>query len=159
MPVNTVFTIGHSSYTYAHFLEMLQEHSINVLIDVRTVPRSTMAPHFDKELLEPLLKDNNIAYQSFAEHFGAKPSNMAMLDADGKVNYDKVRRSPEFLKGISKLRNLVAEEKTVVLMCAEANPIEYPNPICSGPWLPWTNKYVLHTDCKTRPLPNRRCNT
>lgn len=124
MPNNTIFTIGHSNHAHNHFIKLLQTNSITLIIDVRSQSRSSFAPQFNREALEPFLRDNKIAYQHLPDAFGAKPGNMAMLDADGKVNYDKVRRSTEFLRGITKLRTLEAEGQSIGLMCAEANPIE-----------------------------------
>jgi hypothetical protein len=43
-----IFTIGHSTYSYEHFLILLQQHQIEYLIDVRSAPYSRIAPQFNK---------------------------------------------------------------------------------------------------------------
>ena len=44
----TVYTIGHSNHTIEYFVELLQAHNINCLIDVRSVPHSAYTPQFIK---------------------------------------------------------------------------------------------------------------
>ncbi len=43
------------------------------------------------------------------------------LKKDGKIDWDKVRRSEFFLRGIEKLINL-SKERTTAIMCTEENP-------------------------------------
>ncbi len=107
----------------ANFISMLQEKGITLVADVRSVPRTEFAPRFNRDALEPLLTENKLKYEPMAEPFGARRNNPAMLDADGKVNYDKVRKSAEFQKGMARIRALMLEGEIPVLMCAEANPM------------------------------------
>jgi len=53
-----IYTIGHSTRTQQHFVEMLQSFSIEVLIDIRSYPGSKRYPHFNKENLETTLPMN-----------------------------------------------------------------------------------------------------
>ena len=123
MSQSTVYTIGHSDRALTDFLGILQEMKVTHLADVRSIPRTDFAPQFNRDTLEPFLAGQNITYLGMAEEFGARRSNIGLLDADGKVNYDKVRRSPEFQRGVAKIRADVAAGALVALMCNEANPI------------------------------------
>ncbi len=49
---NTVFTIGHSNHSIEYLIELLQTHSINCIIDVRSVPASAYNPQFNSENLQ-----------------------------------------------------------------------------------------------------------
>jgi len=42
----TIFSIGHSNQPLEAFLSLLQQHSIQVLVDVRSSPYSKYVPHF-----------------------------------------------------------------------------------------------------------------
>jgi len=46
-----ITTIGHSTHTIEEFLELLQAHAIQLLVDVRTIPRSRAHPQFGIDLL------------------------------------------------------------------------------------------------------------
>ena len=91
MKKQTIYTVGHSNHLPEYFLELLKEHSINMLIDVRSVAASSYNPQFNKELLSNYLKKNGIKYMHFAKEFGARHSEPELLDEDGKVDFEKVR--------------------------------------------------------------------
>ena len=44
-----MMTIGHSNRPLAEFVAMLQAHGVELLVDVRTVPRSRHNPQFNRE--------------------------------------------------------------------------------------------------------------
>jgi hypothetical protein len=52
-----VWTFGHSNRSMEKFLELLREHEIQVLADVRRFPNSK-AKHFKKELMEKWLPEH-----------------------------------------------------------------------------------------------------
>jgi len=41
-----VFTIGHSNHPLEVFVDLLKKHEIDVVVDVRSRPRSKYTPHF-----------------------------------------------------------------------------------------------------------------
>jgi len=47
-----LWTIGHSTQPIAEFIELLQAHGIQVLVDVRTLPYSRRNPQFNTDALE-----------------------------------------------------------------------------------------------------------
>lgn len=57
-----IFTIGHSNHTLEHFLHLLEEPGIEVVVDVRSVPRSAYAPYFDQAPLRRALEERGIRY-------------------------------------------------------------------------------------------------
>src|ERR1700682_6216091 len=46
----TIFTIGHSTRTIGEFVALLRQAAVDLLIDVRSVPRSRTNPQFNAEL-------------------------------------------------------------------------------------------------------------
>jgi len=119
-----IYTIGHSTHNIEVFYNLLKAHSINVLIDVRSIAASSYNPQFNKEPLSKYLEQKNIPYYHFAEEFGARHTDPDLLDEDGKVNFEQVRKSWNFKKGVEKLWELIDKGLVVVLMCSESEPFD-----------------------------------
>lgn len=119
-----IYTVGHSTHSREYFLELLTVHKIDCLIDVRSIPASAYNPQFNKEVLQIALKKQDIQYMHFAKEFGARHSLPHLLDADGRVDFEKVRQSSDFLAGIGRLEKGLARGYTIALMCAEAEPLD-----------------------------------
>lgn len=119
--MRTLYTIGHSSHTPEHFLELLQRHRIEVLVDVRSAPYSRYTPHFDRESLRDLITAAGIKYLYLGDAVGGRPKDETFYDLDGHARYAKVAGSPDFLSGISRLER-GADEFRVALMCSEEDP-------------------------------------
>jgi uncharacterized protein (DUF488 family) len=64
-----VWTFGHSNRSMEKFLELLREHEIQVLADVRRFPTSK-AKHFKKELMEKWLPEHGVEYVWLGEELG-----------------------------------------------------------------------------------------
>lgn len=120
----TIFTIGHSRHEVEYFLGLLRQHAITCVLDVRSVPYSQIAPQFNKPALAKVLKDHRVVYAHFAHEFGARHTDSALLDADGVVDFAKVRVSEPFRQGVQRLQNALAQGFNVALMCSEANPFD-----------------------------------
>jgi uncharacterized protein (DUF488 family) len=119
-----IYTIGHSSHPIDYFLTLLQRYSVNFLVDVRTVAASGYNPQYNKEPLSNFLGQNGIKYQHFAEEFGARHTDMDLLDNDGKVDFDKVRKSWNFKNGVERLWLAIDIGAIIVLMCSESEPFD-----------------------------------
>ena len=119
-----IFTVGHSNHSIDVFLDLLVSFSINCLIDVRSVAASSYNPQFNKEPLSNFLKSNKITYLHFAEEFGARHDDPDLLDEDGKVNFDYVRKSWHFKNGVERLWQGIDKGYAIALMCSEADPFD-----------------------------------
>jgi len=117
-----IYTIGHSTHQLDYFLELLKEYGIDCLVDVRSVAASFRNPQYNKEPLSVYLRNNGVTYMHFAEEFGARRNEPALLDDEGRVDFEKIRRSPGFQNGIERLRDGIKKEFTIALMCAESDP-------------------------------------
>jgi uncharacterized protein (DUF488 family) len=58
----TVFTIGHSTRPLSEFIHLLREVQIELLVDVRAVPRSQTNPQFNIDTLRAALAEVGIGY-------------------------------------------------------------------------------------------------
>ena len=121
----TIFTIGHSTRTLAEAIHLLKAYNVDLVVDVRTVPRSRHNPQFNKESLPDALKMEGIKYIHMPELGGfRRPSpdspNIAWKNKSfrGYADYMLTR---EFADSLLKLIAL-SREKCVVVMCAEAMP-------------------------------------
>ena len=58
----TVFTIGHSTRLLSEFMHLLREVQVELLVDVRAVPRSRTNPQFNIDTLPAALAAVGIGY-------------------------------------------------------------------------------------------------
>lgn len=124
MTIRQIFTIGHSTHPLETFLALLNNHSINCIIDVRSTPFSRMAPQYNKKPLTNYLRSYGITYGHLPDEFGARHHDKTLLDEDGVVDFSKVRQTASFRQGVDRLKNGVDMGYTIALMCAEANPFD-----------------------------------
>lgn len=119
-----IYTIGHSNHPADYFLELLKAFAVNCLIDVRSTAASAYNPHFNKGPLSNFLKNNRITYLHFAEEFGARYTDPDLLDDEGKVSFDKVRKGWHFKNGVERLWAGIDKGFTIALMCSESEPFD-----------------------------------
>jgi len=120
-----VFTIGHSTRTIEEFVELLKTYAVNLVVDVRTVPRSRHNPQFNKETLPNTLKPEGIKYIHMPEIGGLRRPkhdsvNLAWKNM-GFRGYADYMQTKEFTDNLLKIIAL-ARENCLALMCAEALP-------------------------------------
>lgn len=123
--MQTVYTIGHSTRPIAEFIELLQQHSITQLVDIRTIPKSRHNPQFNQSELKKSLKKAGITYRYLKELGGLRPaskdsSNDAWHNKSFR-NYADYMQTDEFQRGLGVLMKL-SEASTTAIMCAEAVP-------------------------------------
>ncbi|MGQ9506479.1 MAG: DUF488 domain-containing protein [Candidatus Bathycorpusculaceae bacterium] len=106
----TIWTIGHSNRSIEKFLELLNEHKIQVLVDVRSFPTSKIE-HFKRESMEKWLPQNGIEYVWLGKELGGYR----------RCGYKKHMRTKIFREGIRRLLE-IAQDKRACIMCMEVNP-------------------------------------
>lgn len=119
-----IYTIGHSTHTLVYFKELLEKYKINCVVDVRQFAASTYNPQYNESNLRPFLETRQITYIHMGTEFGARPQDLSMLDTDGKVDFDKVRKSKPFLSGIERLKKGLQKGYRIALMCSQADPFD-----------------------------------
>src|SRR5689334_15563377 len=63
----TILTVGHSNQSVEHLLDLLREHAVDVLVDVRSQPYSRYATQFNRESLEPTVTNAKLRYLFMGE--------------------------------------------------------------------------------------------
>jgi uncharacterized protein (DUF488 family) len=120
------FTIGHSTRSVEEFVGLLKSEEINVVVDVRTIPRSRTNPQYNAVKLAGALAGAEIGYEHIAALGGLRgkkrdvPTDVnAFWENRSFHNYADYAMSDEFRSGLTRLRAL-GEVKTAAIMCAEA---------------------------------------
>lgn len=67
-----IFTIGHSNHSLSDFLELLRTYSIQVIVDVRSIPYSRYIPQYNKEKIEAILRNHGFTYLFMGNCLGGK---------------------------------------------------------------------------------------
>jgi uncharacterized protein (DUF488 family) len=118
-----LWTVGHSTHPLERFVELLEAHRIELLADVRTVPKSRRHPHFRADQLEVSLPRAGIAYRHMPALGGfRKPTPGSPNGAwtnDSFRGYADYALTEAFAAGLGELTGLAAEQR-VAIMCSEA---------------------------------------
>jgi uncharacterized protein (DUF488 family) len=122
MPV--LYTIGHSTRSLADFIGLLQSAGIELVADVRSIPRSRTNPQFNIDALPADLAAQGIGYEHLAELGGRRgrvlaDSPNAYWEHASFRNYADYAGTAAFRAGLERLRALGERQPTAV-MCAEA---------------------------------------
>jgi len=72
-PCGIVFTIGHSTHTITEFVALLTQVSVELIADVRSIPRSRTNPQFNADVLPGSLAAAGIAYRHLRALGGRRP--------------------------------------------------------------------------------------
>jgi uncharacterized protein (DUF488 family) len=120
------FTIGHSNRTLEELIEMLTAAQVELVADIRTVPRSRANPQFNTDTLPDALVTPGIAYEHIAALGGLRgKARTSPEDVNGFWrnesfhNYADYALSEPFRAG---LEQLLADgrKRRCAIMCSEA---------------------------------------
>ena len=117
-----LFTIGHSNHPIEAFIRLLQGHGVTAVGDVRSHPYSRYAPQYSRDPLKVALAQKGIAYVFLDKELGARSKDPGCYK-EGKVQYDRLARQPQFAEGISRVTEGM-KQYCIALMCAEKDPLE-----------------------------------
>ncbi len=129
-----LYSIGHSNHDMARLFELLRHADVTAVADVRSQPYSRYTPQFNRPELEQELRAGDIGYAFLGDLLGGRPSDPAVYNADGQVNYERVRATSWFRRGIERLLQ-GTEEFSIVMLCAEEDPLECHRALMIGPAL------------------------
>lgn len=118
----SVLTIGHSNHAPERLVDLLRQHEVSAVADVRSAPYSRMYSAFNKESLAAMLKEHGIAYVYLGRELGARTEDPSCY-LDGKVQYRRLAQTPLFQSGLERVMTGAAE-RTVSLLCAEKEPLD-----------------------------------
>jgi len=125
-----LFTIGHSTATLQQLVDVLRDQDIDVLVDVRSKPRSRLA-HFDQVPLQTAVEDAGIRYRFLGDRLGGVPQDPEVQRRWRQGHLDPVivahlRSTDEWTDGIGELARLVTAGggSNVCIICSEGDPNE-----------------------------------
>jgi len=152
-----VFTVGHSNRSLAEFVALLQEHGIELLVDVRSFPSSRRHPQFNRPALERELPRAGVRYLWMGRELGGMrdearaDSPHTALEAGGFRNYADHMGTPLFAQGVARLLEESANAR-VACMCAEKDWHECHRRYLSDALVSLRETPVLHILDKTEPV-------
>ncbi len=120
-----IYTIGHSTRSFAEFASLLKRYGIEVLVDVRAFPTSTRNPQFVKETLKQHVEVEAIDYVWLGEKLGGyrrdglgEESPNKGWKTQGFRNYADYMMTAPFERQIERIMKL-ASSRRLAVMCAE----------------------------------------
>ncbi len=118
-----IFTIGHVALPADRFVELLRQHDIALLVDIRRFPGSRKSPQFDPDQLRRTLHDAGIGYVHLGGLGGRRrplpdSPNCAWRNPSFR-GYADYMETGEFHEALKELMMLASSQR-VVIMCAEA---------------------------------------
>ena len=143
-----VLTIGHSNHTIERFIELLCQHRVTAVADIRSSPYSQLHAQFNREALAAALKQEGIAYSFLGKELGGRPADKTCYE-NGRVQYMRVAATPIFRSGLDRVLAGVQSYR-IALMCAEREPLECHRTLLVMPELEKAGITVLHVHADGR---------
>ena len=137
-----IYTIGHSNHSAERFIELLRQHDIAALADVRSMPFSRFNPQFNRERLAAALRDAGVEYIFLGQELGARPKEREYYDGD-RVSYAKLAQSERFRNGLERVVT-GSREHRIAMMCAERDPSHCHRALLISPELEQAGEHVSH---------------
>jgi len=121
----TVHTVGHSTRSLEELVQALRGHGVDLLVDIRGIPRSRHTPQFNSEDLEADLPRYGLGYVHLADLGGRRSTrkgspNTGWRNASFRGYADHML-TDVFQAGLRELL-LLADRWHAAIMCAEAVP-------------------------------------
>ncbi len=124
--MRAIFTVGHSTRTVAELVTLLRQVDVDLLVDVRSIPRSRAMPQFNIDRLPDSLAVEGIGYQQLPSlggrrHHpkGAPPSTNTLWRVLAFRSYADYAMTAAFRVGLDELLALTHQHRCAI-MCAEA---------------------------------------
>jgi uncharacterized protein (DUF488 family) len=120
-----IWTVGHSNRSLDEFVALIAAHDVELLVDVRTVPRSRHNPQFNVDVLPGALSAVGIDHRHVPELGGLrrprKDSPNAGWRGDSFRGFADYMQTEEFERALDELVAVAGRTHTA-FMCAEAVP-------------------------------------
>lgn len=121
-----IWTIGHSNHSLDHFIDLLTQHEITLLADVRSFPGSRTFPHFSQENLASASATAGITYRWFQGLGGRRPKQKTQTPSPNEGwrnksfrNYADYMMTADFKHAFARLRQAASAQRTAI-MCSES---------------------------------------
>ena len=116
-----MYTIGYSPHTLEGFVDLLRRFRVTALADVRSKPYSAYRPEFNHKNLKKILPEQGINHIFLGRELGARYEDQSVY-VQGRADYELISSHELFKQGLQRLRQ-EAKQHTLVLMCAEKEPL------------------------------------
>lgn len=120
-----IYTIGHSTLSIEDFIDVLQYYKIDMLIDVRTIPRSRHNPQYNEDALKIVLKESHIKYKHISKLGGLRHTTKSSINTGWRNlsfrGFADYMQTSFFWEGIEEVEEL-GKKYNVAIMCAEVLP-------------------------------------
>lgn len=121
-----VFTIGHSTRSIPEFVDLLRAGPAELVVDVRTVPKSRRNPQYNEDVLAGELAPYQLGYTRIDALGGLRgksrdvqPQVNGFWENQSFHNYADYALSDEFAAALDELL-AISSERRCAIMCAEA---------------------------------------
>jgi len=120
-----LFTLGYSNRPFDQFLTLLKVNRIDIIVDVRTIPKSRHRPEFNIDSLPVELEAAGISYVHMKGLGGLRKPlgnsvNSGWIDESFRGFADYMQ-TDQFRNALADLQDLAGKNR-VAIMCAEGNP-------------------------------------
>jgi len=109
--LKTIFTVGTSNRSVEEFFNLLVQHRIRYLVDVRRFPTSRRLTHFAGRTLAVLAEEKGLKYFPLGD----------LLGGYRRGGYRQHLTSAEFREGLTRLEQLASQARATIF-CAERFP-------------------------------------
>ncbi len=120
-----IFTIGHSTHSIEEFIDILKAHGIELVIDVRTIPKSRHNPQYNSDTLASVLRGQDIGYKHLPGLGGLRHTKKDSINTawenDSFRGFADYMQTEDFELSLNMLIETAGKQSTAV-MCAEAVP-------------------------------------
>ena len=121
-----IYTIGHSTRSIPEFCDLLRRGPVELVVDVRTVPRSRRNPQYNENVLGGELLPYQVSYCRIADLGGLRGRSSAIApevngfwENQSFHNYADYALSDQFADALGQLLQISATRRCAI-MCAEA---------------------------------------
>jgi uncharacterized protein (DUF488 family) len=152
-----IYTIGHSNRPIEEFLQLLAANGIELVVDIRKMPKSRSNPQFEGMALHHTLREAGVDYVHEPLLGGLRRAQKDSVN-DGWRNmsfrgFADYMATDDFKRGLDTvLRG--AGKKTTAIMCAEAVPWRCHRSLVADA-LKASGRRVLHIVSRTKPSAHR----
>jgi uncharacterized protein (DUF488 family) len=120
-----VWTIGHSTRAATELIALLREHDIQLLLDVRSLPRSRRNPQFEQAEMQQWVPAAGLIYRHQPGLGGRRTPNpdsdQQGVPEGGLRGYADFMQTAAFDRELERMLELACNHRTAI-MCAEADP-------------------------------------
>lgn len=125
-PETGLYTVGHSTRTVEELVSVLRAGQVEMVVDVRKMPRSRTNPQFNQDSFPAQLAEYQVGYCYIQQLGGLRSRDTGVAPEVNGLwrnrsfhNYADYALGSMFREGLAELQDL-ARTRTCAIMCAEA---------------------------------------